>query len=78
MRLSQENASKLATLCKKDPKGSCDKLKASNFPGAVLKIGTWEVYLISTVFLDSIQIKNYVFVFLLALCLVLIFNSIGM
>jgi hypothetical protein len=70
MRLSQENASKLATLCKKDPKGACDKLKASNFPGSVLKIGTWEVYLISTVFLDSIQIKTMFFFFFFA-CIVL-------
>jgi hypothetical protein len=49
MRLSQENASNLATLCKKDQKGAGDKLKASNFPGSILKIGTWEVYLISTI-----------------------------
>jgi hypothetical protein len=49
MRLSQENASKLATLCQNDHKGVGDKLKASNFPGSLLKIGTWEVYLISTI-----------------------------
>jgi hypothetical protein len=39
MRLSQQHDSK-----KKDHKGSADsKLKASNFPATVLKIGTWEV-----------------------------------
>ncbi|KAK9281380.1 hypothetical protein L1049_004280 [Liquidambar formosana] len=47
MRLSQENASKVETLSKKDHKGTAvssttDKLKASNFPASILKIGTWE------------------------------------
>lgn len=46
MKLSQENASKLAKLSKKRGNavsGSADKLKASNFPGSLLKIGSWEV-----------------------------------
>lgn len=42
MKLSQQNASKLANVDKKDHKGTNDKLKASNFPGSILKIGTWE------------------------------------
>lgn len=46
-KLSQETA-KLGTLSKKDQKGgnaftTADKLKASNFPALILKIGTWEV-----------------------------------
>lgn len=46
MRLSQENASKFK---KKDVRGNGvssnpDKLKASNFPASLLKIGSWEVY----------------------------------
>lgn len=46
-KLSQETA-KLANLSKKDHKGAtafsaADKLKASNFPALILKIGTWEV-----------------------------------
>ena len=44
MRLSQENASKLATITKKDHKGISDKLKASNFLGSIIRIGKWEVY----------------------------------
>lgn len=45
-KLSQETV-KLATLSKKDQKGgnafsTADKLKASNFPALILKIGTWE------------------------------------
>lgn len=45
MKLTQENASKLAKLSKKRGNavsGSADKLKASNFPGSLLKIGSWE------------------------------------
>ncbi|KAK6267785.1 hypothetical protein QUC31_011945 [Theobroma cacao] len=47
MKLSQQNANKLTALKKKDSKGtsvSCgqDKLKASNFPASVLRIGSWE------------------------------------
>lgn len=56
MKLSQQNSSKLANVDKKDHKGTNDKLKASNFPGSILKIGTWEVYLHS--FLDSIEIET--------------------
>lgn len=46
-KLSQETA-KLATWNKKDQKGAnafstVDKLKASNFPAIILKIGSWEV-----------------------------------
>ncbi|XP_022934532.1 uncharacterized protein LOC111441679 [Cucurbita moschata] len=45
-KLSQETA-ELATLSKKEQKGAngfstADKLKASNFPALILKIGTWE------------------------------------
>ncbi|XP_062090016.1 uncharacterized protein LOC133796497 [Humulus lupulus] len=47
MKLSQDGVAKLATLGKKNLKGSSifsntDKLKASNFPASVLKIGTWQ------------------------------------
>ncbi|XP_028769828.1 uncharacterized protein LOC114749577 [Neltuma alba] len=48
MRLSQEDNTKLATADKKDHKGAKasvapdGKLKASNFPASILKIGTWE------------------------------------
>lgn len=56
MKLSQQNASKLATVDKKDHKSTNDKLKASNFPGSILKIGTWKVYLHSV--LDSIEIET--------------------
>lgn len=47
MRLSQGNASNSGTQAKKDNKGTAtslanDKLKASNFPASLLKIGTWE------------------------------------
>ncbi|KAK3011864.1 hypothetical protein RJ639_010525 [Escallonia herrerae] len=47
MRLSQGNAAKVGSHSKKEHKGSSasntiDKLKASNFPASVLKIGTWE------------------------------------
>lgn len=44
MRLGQEN------VAKKNPKpnavsaSNTDKLKASNFPGSLLRIGTWEVF----------------------------------
>lgn len=51
-KLSQETA-KLATMNKKDQKdqkganaaafSTADKLKASNFPALILKIGSWEV-----------------------------------
>lgn len=50
MRLSQEDNTKLSTANKKDQKNakassvtSDSKLKASNFPASILKIGTWEV-----------------------------------
>lgn len=48
MKLSQDSAAKFATLGKKNLKGSAmagnpDKLKASNFPASILKIGTWQV-----------------------------------
>lgn len=48
MKLSQDGATKFATLGKKNIKGSAvsgnpDKLKASNFPASILKIGTWQV-----------------------------------
>ncbi|XP_022714715.1 uncharacterized protein LOC111274370 [Durio zibethinus] len=47
MKLSQQNADKLAALKKKDSKGVAvsgvqDKLKASNFPASLLRIGSWE------------------------------------
>ncbi|KAJ7952005.1 ATP-dependent DNA helicase [Quillaja saponaria] len=48
MTLSKENGSKLATLNKKDQKGTKtsgtpdNKLKASNFPASILRIGSWE------------------------------------
>ncbi|XP_073015387.1 uncharacterized protein [Primulina eburnea] len=47
MKLSQANKSKVGSHGhgKKDPKGgaaSGDKLKASNFPASILRIGTWE------------------------------------
>ncbi|KAJ7962726.1 ATP-dependent DNA helicase [Quillaja saponaria] len=48
MRLSQENTSKVATVNKKDRKGNKasgtmdNKLKASNFPASILRIGSWE------------------------------------
>ncbi|KAK1360064.1 Pre-rRNA-processing protein IPI3 [Heracleum sosnowskyi] len=47
MRLSQGNKAKVGAVVKKEQKGpaasnSNDKLKASNFPATVLKIGTWE------------------------------------
>lgn len=51
MRLSQANSPKAtATQGKKDqkgtgPSGSSEKLKASNFPASILRIGTWEVYI---------------------------------
>lgn len=49
MKLSQTSAPKVGSPShgKKDSKAgtaSVDKLKASNFPGSVLKIGTWEVH----------------------------------
>lgn len=50
MRISQEGNTKLATGNKKEQRGSAKasiatdgKLKASNFPASILKIGTWEV-----------------------------------
>ena len=50
MRLSQqEDNSSLASVNKKDQKGAKalvaadTKLKASNFPASILRIGTWEV-----------------------------------
>lgn len=49
MKLSQDSTTaKLATLSKKNHKGNAisgapDKLKASNFPASILKIGTWQV-----------------------------------
>ncbi|MBA0695210.1 hypothetical protein Goari_001844, partial [Gossypium aridum] len=47
MKLSQQNADKLTAHNKKDSKGVSvsgvrDKLKASNFPAAILRIGSWE------------------------------------
>ncbi|OMO73958.1 hypothetical protein COLO4_26778 [Corchorus olitorius] len=47
MKLSQKNANKLTALKKKDGKGNSvsgvqDKLKASNFPASLLRIGSWE------------------------------------
>ncbi|KAJ4718678.1 ATP-dependent DNA helicase [Melia azedarach] len=45
MKLSQENASKLVNLSKKRGNAvsaPADKLKASNFPASLLKIGSWE------------------------------------
>ncbi|CAK9186849.1 unnamed protein product [Ilex paraguariensis] len=47
MKLSQTNSSKVGTHGKKDHKGTAasnttDKLKASNFPASLLRIGTWE------------------------------------
>lgn len=43
MKLSQEHSSKSSTSGNKAHKGAAaDKLKASNFPASVLKIGTWE------------------------------------
>lgn len=50
MRLSQGNNSKAGATVKKEQKGgastsSNDKLKASNFPATILRIGTWEVQL---------------------------------
>lgn len=49
MRLSEGNASKIGSDVKKGNKSTAaasaatDKLKASNFPASLLKIGTWEV-----------------------------------
>ncbi|XP_027061859.1 uncharacterized protein [Coffea arabica] len=47
MRLSQANSPKGASSSKKELKGaaasgSSEKLKASNFPATILRIGTWE------------------------------------
>ncbi|XP_071917900.1 uncharacterized protein [Coffea arabica] len=47
MRLSQANLPKGASSSKKELKGaaasgSSEKLKASNFPATILRIGTWE------------------------------------
>ncbi|XWS19173.1 hypothetical protein CRYUN_Cryun32bG0109200 [Craigia yunnanensis] len=47
MKLSQQNTNKLTALKKKDSKGVTvsgvqDKLKASNFPASLLRIGSWE------------------------------------
>ncbi|OMO83328.1 hypothetical protein CCACVL1_11429 [Corchorus capsularis] len=47
MKLSQQNANKFTALRKKDGKGNSvsavqDKLKASNFPASLLRIGSWE------------------------------------
>ncbi|XP_016578446.1 uncharacterized protein LOC107876006 isoform X3 [Capsicum annuum] len=45
MRLSKGSTSKVGNLGKKEQKGSTgmtEKLKASNFPGLVLRIGSWE------------------------------------
>lgn len=50
MRLSQGSTSKVGSHGKKEQKGSTgmtEKLKASNFPASVLRIGSWEVYLVS-------------------------------
>lgn len=46
MKLSQGNSPKVGNQGKKEQKGSSgtvEKLKASNFPASVLRIGTWEV-----------------------------------
>lgn len=49
MRLSQGTENGTATAVKKESKdtagssGSTDKLKASNFPASILRIGRWEV-----------------------------------
>ena len=46
MKLSQEKSAPLAKTLLRKEKGSsanADKLKASNFPASLLKIGTWEV-----------------------------------
>lgn len=48
MRLSEGSASKFGADAKKGNKSvaasaATDKLKASNFPASLLKIGTWEV-----------------------------------
>lgn len=57
MRISQANSSKAAATSKKDQKGTSsssatsEKLKASNFPASILRIGTWEVYVILLIFL---------------------------
>lgn len=52
MKLSQQNADKLTAHNKKDSKGVSvsgvrDKLKASNFPASILRIGSWEVSFIA-------------------------------
>lgn len=56
MRISQANSPKASSLSKKDQKGTSssgtsEKLKASNFPASILRIGTWEVYVIRLLFL---------------------------
>lgn len=47
MRLSQGKMSKAGNPGKKEQKGNSsttEKLKASNFPASILKIGSWEVF----------------------------------
>lgn len=45
-KLSEENANLRKRKCKGSVvSASNDKLKASNFPASLLRIGTWEVYL---------------------------------
>lgn len=65
MKLSQPKAPNVASHGhgKKELKGgassgSTDKLKASNFPASVLRIGTWEVYLNFYVFGKDLQLLN--------------------
>lgn len=55
MRLTQGNAPKLGSVGKKATKGTpamgaSEKLKASNFPASILRIGKWEVYILASHF----------------------------
>ena len=55
MRLTQGTAPKLGSVGKKVTKGTpvtgaSEKLKASNFPASVLRIGKWEVHIIASHF----------------------------
>lgn len=47
MKLSQGNSPKGGNQGKKGNSGTIEKLKASNFPATVLRIGSWEVILMS-------------------------------
>ena len=60
MRLSQANSPKGASSSKKELKGaaasgSSEKLKASNFPATILRIGTWEI--LETCFIGLLMIS---------------------